>query len=126
MTRRLIALAGAFVVVLVASASAQALCIAQTPAQQRARADVVFDGVALDRPNATGVQRFRVTRYRKGGGPRIVRVQTGHKVSPDGSGVTTSVAIVVRKGERWRIFAQGSARRIVRTSICDGSRRLPR
>jgi hypothetical protein len=122
--RRCAITAGAAVIAaLVGVATAQASCIFQTPAEQRARADVVFDGVALDRPNATGVQRFKVTRYLKNRGPTIVRVQTGHKVFPDGSGSTSSVSIVVRKGERWRIFAQGSPRKILRTSICDGSRR---
>jgi hypothetical protein len=95
-----------------------------TPAQQRARADVVFEGVALENATATGVQRFRVSRYLKGRGPRIVRVSTGNIRRADGTGSVTSVSIVVRRGERWRIFAQGSARRALRTSVCDGSRRL--
>ena len=85
---------------------------------------MIFDGVALEGPTATGVQRFKVLRYRKGRGPAIVRVQTGHRVHPDGTGNTTSVSIVVRKGQRWRIFAQGSPRKVLRTSVCDGSRRL--
>ena len=67
---------------------------------------------------------FEVTRYLKGRGPPIVRVQTGNRVFADGSGSTTSLSIVVRKGERWRIFARGSARRILQTNVCDGSRRL--
>lgn len=121
--RRAIAVSAAAIAVLVGAATAHASCIFQTPAEQRARADVIFDGVALDRPTATGVQRFKVTRYRKGRGPTIVRVQTGHRVFADGSGSTTSVSIVVRKGERWRIFARGSARKILQTSVCDGSRR---
>lgn len=123
MTRCLPALAAAATVALMGAANAQASCVFQTPAEQRARADVVFDGVALDRANATGVQRFKVTRYLKSRGPTVVRVQTGHKVRSDGSGSTTSVSIVVRKGERWRIFAHGSPRKILRTSFCDGSRR---
>ena len=121
--RRAIAVSAAAIAVLVGAATANASCIFQTPAEQRARADVIFDGVALDRPTATGVQRFKVTRYLKGRGPTIVRVQTGHRVFADGSGSTTSVSIVVRKGERWRIFARGSARKILQTSVCDGSRR---
>ncbi len=92
-------------------------------AEQRAHADVIFDGVALDGPSATGVQRFRVTRYLKGRGPRIVRVQTGNRRRADGSGSITSVSIVVRRAERWRIFGQGSARKVVRTSVCAGSQR---
>jgi len=46
-----------------------------------------------------------------------VRVQTGHMVRADGSGSTTSMSIAVEKGERWRIFAHGSPRRILRTSV---------
>ena len=112
------------VAVLVGAASAQASCIYQTPAQLRARAEVIFDGVALEGPTATGIQRFKVLRYRKGHGPAIVRVQTGHRVFPDGSGSTSSVSILVRKGQRWRILARGSPRRVLHTNVCDGSRRL--
>jgi hypothetical protein len=115
---------GAVTIALIGAASAQASCILQTPAEQRARADVIFDGIALDRPTASGVQRFKVRLYRKGRGPTIVRVQTGNRRFSDGSGSTTSVSIVVRKGQRWRIFARGSAQRILQTNICDGSRRL--
>jgi hypothetical protein len=123
MTRAALVLVGAVAVALAASTPAEASCIYQSPAQQRARADVIFVGVALEGPTRTGVQRFKVTRYLKSRGPAIVRVQTGHKIV-NGTGSTTSVAIVVRKGERWRIFARGSVRRIVQTSVCDGSRRL--
>lgn len=122
-TRLLLVAGVATAALLAAVATAQASCISQTSAERRARADVIFDGVALDGPRATGVQRFRVGRYVKGRGPAVVRVQTGHKVV-DGTGSTTSVAIVVQKGQRWRIFARGSARRVLQTSVCDGSRRL--
>ena len=123
-TRHVLAVGASAIAVLVGAGTAEASCIYQTPAEQRARADVVFDGVALDRPTATGVQRFKVTRYRKGRGPAIVRVQTGHRAFTDGSGGTTSVSIVVKKGQRWRIFARGSARKLLQTNVCDGSRRL--
>lgn len=106
------------------SSTAAASCIATTPAEQRARAHVVFDGIALEGPTATGVQRFRVTRYLKGSGPRVVRVQTGHVRRAGGTGMTTSVSLVVARGERWRIFGRGSAYRVVQSTICDGSRRL--
>jgi hypothetical protein len=115
---------GAVTIALIGAASADASCIFQTTAEQRARADVIFDGVALDRPTASGVQRFKVRLYRKGRGPTVVRVQTGNRVFADGSGSTTSVSIVVRKGQRWRIFARGSAQKILQTNVCDGSRRL--
>lgn len=110
--------------VLVAAAAAEASCVPATVAQQRARADVIFDGVALNGPTATGVQRFRVTRYLKGRGPDVVRVSTGNIRRADGSGSVTSVSIDVRRGQRWRIYARGSALNVLRTSVCDGSRRL--
>jgi hypothetical protein len=105
------------------AAGAEASCIAMSPAEQRARADVIFDGVALEGPTATGVQRFRVTRYLKGRGPRDVRVNTGNIRRADGSGSVTSVSVVAARGQRWRIFARGSPRKVLRTSVCDGSRR---
>ncbi len=110
--------------VLVGATSARASCIAQTAAEQRARADVIFDGVALEGPTATGVQRFKVLRYRKGHGPTVLRVQTGNRVFAKGTGSITSVSLVVHKGQRWRIFAQGSVRKVLQTNVCNGSRRL--
>jgi hypothetical protein len=104
------------------AAAAEASCIAMSPAEQRARADVIFDGVALEGATPTGVQRFRVTRYRKGHGPQLVRVRTGNIRRADGSGSVTSVSLVVERGQRWRIFARGSPRQVVRTTLCDGSR----
>lgn len=106
------------------ASTAEASCVAMTKEQQRARADVIFDGVAQQGPTSTGIQRFRVTRYLKGSGPRIVRVNTGNVRRPDGTGTTTSVSLLVRKGDKWRIYGQGSARRVVRSNLCDGSRRL--
>jgi hypothetical protein len=97
-----------------------------TPVEQRARVKAIFDGVALEGPTATGVQRFRVRRYLKGGGPRILRVATGEVRHADGSETVTSVSIHVERGERWRIFARGSVRRVLRTSVCDGSKRIAR
>ena len=122
--RRVLAVGASALAVLVGAATADASCIFQTVAEQRARADVIFDGVALEGPTATGVQRFKVTGYRKGRGPAIVRVQTGHRVYANGSSSTTSVSIAVRKSQRWRIFGRGNALRILQTNICDGSRRL--
>jgi hypothetical protein len=116
----LLALAAA----LVLAGQAAASCIASTPAQLRARADVIVDAVALEGPTATGIQRFRVKRYLKGRGPSIVRVQTGTIRRADGSGSTTSVALYVKRGERWRIFGRGSARKVLQSNLCDGSRKL--
>ncbi|HEU4689372.1 MAG TPA: hypothetical protein VFS23_13450, partial [Vicinamibacterales bacterium] len=103
--------------------AASASCIPMTASQQRARADVIFDGVALNGPTATGVQRFRVTRYLKGKGPMVVRVQTGNIRRADGTGQVTSVSIIVARGQRWRIYARGSAQKVLVTSVCDGSRK---
>ncbi|MDQ3122132.1 MAG: hypothetical protein M3Q59_06310 [Actinomycetota bacterium] len=108
---------------LIGASAAQASCVFTTVAQQRARAQVIFDGVALEGPTATGVQRFRVTRYLEGEGPGIVRVQTGTIKRADGTGSTTSVSLLVKRGERWRILGRGSASRILKTTMCDGSRR---
>lgn len=108
---------------LVLAATASASCIVATTAEQRARADVIFDGIALEGPSATGVQRFKVTRYLKGQGPKVVRVQTGTIRRADGTGSTTSVSLFVKRGQRWRIFAQGNARKILQTNLCNGSRR---
>jgi hypothetical protein len=121
-TRFGISLAVGVTIALLLAAVTHASCISLTTAQQRARAHVIFDGIALENPTATGVQRFRVTRLLKGRGPKIVRVQTGNVLRPDGSGSTTSVSLFVKRGERWRIFARGSVRLTLRTSVCDGSR----
>ena len=122
--KRLIAVAIPVLASATIATAAHASCIRMTPAEQRARADVIFDGVALEGPTATGVQRFRVSRYLKGRGPTIVRVNTGTTRRADGSVTVTSVSIFARKGERWRIFAQGAATKVLRSSLCDGSRRL--
>jgi len=95
-----------------------------TPAEQRARAEIIFDGVALEAAIATGVQRFRVARYWKGRGPAVLRVQTGNIRRADGTGSVTSVSIIAKRGERWRIFARGSAQKVLRSTVCDGSRPL--
>jgi hypothetical protein len=122
--RLTVSVAAALATLALGAAAAQASCIFMTAAEQRARADVIFDGVALEGPTASGVQRFRVTRYRKGAGPRTVRVQTGTIRRTDGTGSTTSVSLFVKRGERWRIFARRSTSRILRTTLCDGSRKL--
>lgn len=95
-----------------------------TAAQQRARADVIFDGIALTGPTPPGIERFRVIRFRKGSGPVIMRVRTGRKRFPDGSGVTTSVSITAARGQKWRIYARRIMRGLFETNVCDGSRRL--
>jgi len=109
---------------LVLAQSAPASCILMTPAQQRVRAHIIFTGVALDGPTATGIERFRVIRYVKGQGPGIVRLSTGRKRFAGGGGVVTSVSIDARKGETWRIYARRLRPGVFQTTVCDGSRRL--
>ena len=103
------------------AASAAASCIPTTFAAQRAQATVIFDGVALEGPTGTGIQRFKVLRYLKGQGPRVVRVNTGFIRHADGSGTVTSVSLVVRRNEHWRIFGRGSAQKVIQTNQCYGS-----
>ena len=124
--RRRLTLLVALSVALLATAAAEASCIRSTPAEQRARATVIFDGVALEGATGTGIQRFRVLRYLKGRGPAIVRVATGNVRRADGTGSVTSVSVIASRGQKWRIFGRGSARRVVQTNVCDGSRRLLR
>jgi len=107
-------------------AVASASCIRMTAAEQRGRADVIFEGIALDNPTSTGVQRFRVTRYLKGKGTKVLRVATGETLDAGGGGTVTSVSLHVVRGQKWRIFGRGSSARLLRTSVCDGSKRLPR
>jgi|SRR5581483_2605099 len=109
---------------LAAPPAANASCIRVTVAQQRAEAQFIFDGRALDGPTPTGIQRFRVSRYLKGRGPTVVRVYTGYKRRADGTGSITSVSVVVARGERWRIFARRVTAGVLQTSQCDGSRRI--
>jgi hypothetical protein len=103
---------------------ALASCVPMTLAQQRTRAAVIFDGIALEGATPTGIQRFRVIRYLKGSGPTIVRVRTGYRRARNGERSMTSVSIVVARRERWRIFALGSAGRALNTNVCLGSRKL--
>jgi hypothetical protein len=125
--RLLLSCLAAYVAAVVLASAAAASCAPFTPAQQRARATVIFDGVALESgPTSTGVQRFRVTRYLKGSGPRIVRVNTGHVRRPDGIVTITSVSLLVKRNERWRIFARGSAKKVLQSNVCAGSHKLPR
>jgi len=120
--RRIAIFLGAATAVLLLAAAAAASCIRMSPAQQRARADIIFDATAIDGPTATGVERFRVIRYRKGAGAQIVRVRTGRKRFSDGSGMTTSVSITAARGETWRIFARRVRRGLFETNVWDGSR----
>jgi hypothetical protein len=106
---------------LAAASSASASCVLSTEDERIGWADVIFEGTALEGATETGVQRFRVSRYLKSGGPEVVSVQTGRTAS----GRTTSVSIKVEAGSEWRIFGRGSPDAIVDTSVCQGSGRLP-
>ena len=124
MTRRLFAaVAVAFGAAALSTAPAYSSCMPVGTAEQRARAGVILDGIAIEGPTATGVQRFRVTRYLKGVGPRVVRVSTGNVKRADGTGSVTSISVAAKRGELWRIFAQGTATNVLRTSLCAGSRK---
>jgi hypothetical protein len=119
--RHVTALTAAAALVVLVAAEARAACEPSSASDRWRLAAVVVDARALEGPTATGVQRFRVLRYLKGGGPAVIRVATGVARDPDGSWVASGEGLFVRRGERWRIFARGPSRRILRTSICDGS-----
>jgi hypothetical protein len=114
MTKHLIApIAAALTCSAVFASAAAASCMPTNPTQQRARAAVIFDGVAQDGPTATGIV--------KGQGPRVVRVDTGFTRRADGTITVTTVSLVVHRGEHWRIFGRGSARMVIHTNVCEGS-----
>jgi hypothetical protein len=101
----------------VAAPSASASCAFMSSADQVGRADVVVEGTVLD--VADGTARLAVERRIKGDAPAELDV-TG----VDGRGVTSSVDILPRAGERWRILGQDAGPETVWTSICEGSVRL--
>lgn len=119
--RHLTALGAAAALLVLAAPDAHAACAAVSASDRWKLAAVIVDARALEGPTATGVQRFRVVRFLKGGGPTVIRVATGVARNADGSGWTSGEGIFVRRGERWRIFARGSSHRVLRTSVCDGS-----
>ena len=109
---------------------AAASCVGLTPAQQFTNARIVVEGTMLrgrtlpvgSRQVLASPARMRVSRYMKGTGPRLVRVQTGVSVSRGGAAVSED-GIEPRPGERWRIYSS-SSRQPFATSICAGSRQL--
>ena len=119
--RHLTALSAAAAVLVLAAADAHASCAPVSASDRWKLAAVIVDARALEGPTATGVQRFRVLRYLKGGGPAVIRVATGVARNPDGSEAASGEGLFVRRGERWRIFARRPSSRILRTSVCDGS-----
>ena len=127
MKRRLLALALLLATAPAGAEAASVSCVVATEQQLRARAQVIFVGVALAGDNATGTllspARFRVVRYVKGRGGRIVRVTTATRREGDGYSAI-SIGINPRVGERWRIYGRRNSSGVIVTSACDGSRRL--
>jgi hypothetical protein len=117
----------AVVLTAILSPPASASCISSTEAERIAGVPIIFEGVALEGPTATGVQQFRVTRYLKGAGPGIVSVATGYRVDPrSGMALPSSISITAEAGSAWRIFAaHGRTEGLLETNTCTGSARLP-
>ena len=120
-------------VVLASAAPARASCAPLSNAEQRALADVIFEGVALDGETENGTlvspARFQVARYLKGSGPEVAQVTTAYEQSgPFGlfGSSRKSTGITPRPGERWRIHAQTTSGDVLDTSRCLGSERLSR
>lgn len=129
MARAVAVLALVTAVVCVGAGPARASCVAVSDGEQRARAGVIFEGVALRGQTANGAllspAYFEVARYLKGSGPEIVKVTTG--LTASGALVrASSTGITVRPGERWRIYGQRFPEAMVKTSVCAGSERLDR
>lgn len=107
-----------------------ASCAALTPAQQRTDSRAIIDAVALPgRADPQGVllspARFRVLRYLKGHGPRVVKVPTTVTVPTHGGGYNYAEdAIAPHAGQRWRIDGWRIDAGVLDTSICLGSHRL--
>jgi len=101
----------------VAAPSARASCAFLSSADQEARADVVVEGTILEARD--GSARLAVERRIKGDAPDELEITGG-----GGPGVVSSVDILPRAGERWRILGQDAGEATVWTSICEGSVRL--
>src|SRR5580765_280275 len=98
--RCLTALSAAAALLVLSAADAHASCAPVSASERWTRAAVIVDARALEGPTATGVQRFHVLRYLKGGGPAVIRVATGVARDRDGSGVTSGEGLLVRRGQR--------------------------
>ena len=101
----------------VAAPSASASCAFLSSADQEARADTVVEGTILEAGDGTA--RLAVERRIKGEAPAELRITGG-----GAPGVSSSVDILPRAGERWRILGQDAGPATVWTSICEGSVRL--
>jgi len=105
-----------------------ASCAAQTPAQDRARAQLIFDAIALPGRSAgrsgalLSPARLRVLRYLKGHGPRVVKVQTAITAgSHAGEYSYVEDHLQPHAGQRWLIYGQRTRGGALITSICSGS-----
>jgi hypothetical protein len=119
MRLRLVVLPTIAVTALLATAGgAAASCVQQSVAEQRARAEVIADGVIVagEKP---GEARLRVSRYLKGDGPRELAI-----AGAGGPGVVSSVDIQPAAGERWRMLGRVSGAGTMVTTACDGSARV--
>lgn len=110
----------------VGQTGATASCAALSPAQQFARARLVFVGVMLPGPVAqrglTSPAKMRVERYLKGHGPGTVSVRTATSIR--GSAVTVAEdGIEPQAGERWEIYTVSRSQPFD-TSVCGGSARV--
>ena len=109
-------------------ARAAGSCAVASAAASLASARVVFIGTAQPGPTTAAGSagpvlispaRFRVTRYLKGNGPRVVTVRTA--VSNRGHAMIASEdGIEPRAGQRWRIYTT-SLHLPYQTSLCGGS-----
>lgn len=118
-------------VALLATSAAATVCAPATPPTPREHlhgADVVLVGVALDGEvfNGEGLfspARFRVTRYLKGSGPRVVAVETAFRDAGRLVGVTGG-GITPLPGETWKLYAERRAGHPLTTEACTNSHRL--
>jgi hypothetical protein len=113
------------------SASSQSsACVVQTEKQLRGQARVIFDGIAMRGPTYRGEiltpARFRVLRYWKGHGERVVLVQTRTRKLRHGIYATVFERIDPHRGEHWRIYGRRAQNGVVQTEFCAGSGRLAR
>lgn len=108
---------------------AAASCVYQSPAEQFAGADVVFEGTAEPGPSTNGMllspATFAVARHLKGQVSGEVPVTTGVSIAGDGLIQMISTGITPEAGERWRIYATTEpGRGALITSACHGSHGL--
>jgi hypothetical protein len=103
---------------LAAPSAAAASCVPQSAAEQRARAEVIVDGV-IQAGSEPGETRVHVSRYLKGAGPRELAV-----AGAGGGGAITSVDVQPLPGERWRLLGRLSEDGRLITTACDGSARV--